>query len=148
MFGANVNAGRFEADIDAMRTIIAFRGRMFGRFHIESVIRACLCARLTADTTAIVKIDDAVLSCKQCRDGTDLDARRIGAMVAAHNRKEPARVRKRPLLNVLDPRAIHANRNLVFRLACNSTGVAADTFSVVDYESKIHLQDFTKLLRG
>ena len=59
-------------------------------------------------------------------------------MIAPHYRKQPPRVGKRPFLDIFDPGAIYANRDLVFSFTGNSAGVTTDTFSVVDYEAIIH----------
>jgi len=58
-------------------------------------------------------------------------------MVATHHRKKTLRVRELPLLDVLHPRSIDADRDTVFRLTGDGTSVAADTAAVVDDESKI-----------
>ena len=34
--------GRFEADVDTMRAVVAFSGSVFGRLHVERVIGAGL----------------------------------------------------------------------------------------------------------
>src|SRR5262249_34924918 len=92
----------------------------------------------TADTAAAVEVNNAVLSRKQRRHGTDLDTRCIGAMIAAHHRKQPSRVGKGSLLDVFDPGAIYADRYLMLGLARNGTRMAADTLTVIDYEAEIH----------
>ena len=59
-------------------------------------------------------------------------------MVAAHHAEQPSRIRKTAFLDVLDPRAIDADRHLVLSLAGDGAGVTADAFAVVDDKSEIH----------
>jgi hypothetical protein len=59
-------------------------------------------------------------------------------MIAPHDRKQATGIWESPLFYVLDPRAVHSDRYLMFCLARHGAGVAADALSVVDYEAKIH----------
>jgi len=43
-------------------------------------------------------------------------------------------VRKRALLNVLDPRAIDTNRHIMLRLAGNRTGMTTNTLPLVNHK--------------
>ena len=97
--GADVDARGLQTDIDAVRAVIAFRRRVVVRFHKNRVIRAGLRAGFAADTASGIEIDDAVVACKKRGDGTNFDARRVGAVVAAHHRKKPSRVGKSSLLD-------------------------------------------------
>ena len=137
MRGADDGAGRFEAHIDAVRAVIAFRGSVRLRIDIERVVRAGLHAGFTTDAAAVVKVDDAILSPVQCRDRTNLDAGCIVTVIAAHHRKEPSRIRELTLFDVLDPSSIDAHWDVVFRLTCNRAGMTADTAAIVDNESKV-----------
>lgn len=138
MFGADVYACRFEADVDAVGAVIAFGRRVIVGVHVDRVVRAGLRARFAADAAAVVKINDSVLACKQRRHRTDLDARRIGAVIAAHHAEQPSRIGKLALLDVFDPSAVHADRHLVLGLTCHGARVAADTLSVVDDKAVVH----------
>ena len=111
---------------------------MLARIHVERVIGTGLSAGFAAYASAAVEIDDPILSGKQCRNRTDLNARSVGAMVAPHHGKQPASIGKCPLFDVLYPRAVYADGDLVLGLAGYGTCMAADAFSVVDYEAKIH----------
>lgn len=62
-------------------------------------------------------------------------------MVAARHLKNASRVGERPLLDVLHPRAVHREGNVVFRLARHRTSVTADTFTIVDDESVSHPEE-------
>src|SRR4051812_28847340 len=103
MLRADVDAGWLEAYVDAVRAVVALGRSVRVRVHVEGVVRARLCARFAPDTAAVVEVDDAVLPRKQRSDRTDLDTRRVGAVVAAHHGKQPSRIRKTALLDVLDP---------------------------------------------
>jgi hypothetical protein len=111
---------------------------MIRRLHIKRVVWTSLRAGFTADAAATVEIDNAVLSRKQGRDRTDLHARSVGAMIAPHYRKKAPRIRETSLFNILYPRTINADRNLMFGFAGNGARVAADALSVIDNEAKIH----------
>jgi len=138
MLGANVNTGRFEPDIDTMRTVITLCSSMLSRLHVKGVIWASLRTRFAADTSSAVKIDDPIVACKQRSDRAYLNTRSIGAVVTPHYRKEPPGIGKRPLFNVLYPRSVNTDRHVVLGLARNCTRMAADTFSVIDYEAEVH----------
>lgn len=137
MRGADDDAGRFEAHIDAVRAVIAFSGSVRLRVDIKSVVGAGLHAGFTTDAAAVVKVDDAILSPVQCRDWTNLDAGCVVTVIAAHHRKEPSRIRELTLFDVLDPSSIDAHWDVVFRLTCNRAGMTADTAAIVDNESKV-----------
>jgi hypothetical protein len=53
-------------------------------------------------------------------------------LIAQNGKKEPARVGEDAFLDRLDPAAIHADRDVVFTLACDRAGVATDAFFQVD----------------
>jgi hypothetical protein len=126
-----------------MRAVIAFRRRVLIRMHIQRVVRAGLGAGFTADASARVEIDDTVAAREKRRDGTDFHTRRVGAMVAAHDRKKPARVWKCAFFDVFDPRPIDAERHFVFGFAGDRTGMTTNALAVIDNEAVIHInQDF------
>jgi len=66
-------------------------------------------------------------------------------VIAPHDRKEPPRIGESSLLDVFDPGAVDADRNLMLRLTCDRASVAADTFTVVDYETEIHTESEMKV---
>lgn len=55
-------------------------------------------------------------------------------MITSLNRKNPACIRKLTFLDVFHPRPIYANWKIMLLFAGHSTGVASDTFTVVDDE--------------
>lgn len=58
-------------------------------------------------------------------------------MVATHDREQTTRIGKFALLDILHPSSINPDRNLMFTLTSNRTGVTSDTASVVNNESVI-----------
>ena len=59
-------------------------------------------------------------------------------MVASHHGECPLRVREFPFLDILHPRSVYANGNFMLGFARDGAGMASDTFTVVDNESKVH----------
>jgi hypothetical protein len=59
-------------------------------------------------------------------------------MIAARDLKHPTRIRIRALLDILDPRTIDAERNMIFSLARDRASMAANTFAVIDDKPVFH----------
>ena len=138
MFGTDIDARRFQTDIDAVRAVIAFRRRVVVRLHIKRVIRAGLRAGFAADTASAVEIDNAVVAREKRGNGADFDARRVGAVIAPHHRKKPSRVGESSLFDVFYPRSVNADWHFVFGFAGDRTGVTADTLAVIDDKTIVH----------
>jgi hypothetical protein len=121
---------------------------------VNRVVGARLHATLAPDTTGVVEVDDPVGSLEERLRGTDLDARRIGAMVATHNRERPCGVWELSLVDVLDPGTELSYWNLVLRLAGDRACVTSDTGALIDREAISHTRPFlrnpgaTNLRRG
>ena len=105
---------------------------------VERVVRAALHAGLAADAAPAVEVHDAVLPPEERGGGTDLDAGRVLAVVAAGDLEGAAGLGEHALLDVLDPGAGDAERDLVLGLAGHRAGVAADAPPVVDQEGVVH----------
>jgi hypothetical protein len=60
-------------------------------------------------------------------------------MITTHDGKQTARIGELSFFYLLNPGPIDSNWNLMFRFASSRTGVATDTFSIVDYESVFHI---------
>jgi len=86
----------------------------------------------------MIEIHDAIAAAKQRYGGTNLDARRIVAMVATQNREVAPSIRIGAFLNVLDPSAIHTERNIMFFLASHGARVAADAPVLIDDKPVTH----------
>ena len=107
--------------------------------NIDRIVWTGLRAGFATYTAAVVKINDPVLARIERLGRTDLDTRRVGAMIAAHHAKKPSRVGKIALFDIFYPGPINADRHIVFRFTGDRASVAADTFAVINYETKIHL---------
>src|SRR5262249_41541806 len=115
---------------------ITFRRRVRVWIDVKGIVGARLQASFAADATIRIEIDDAVVASVERRHRADRYARSKLAVIAAHDRKQSAIVRKGAFLDVLHPGPIHADRHLVFALAGNSAGMTPDALAVVDHEPK------------
>jgi hypothetical protein len=104
-------------------------------------------AGFAADAAARVEINDSVRAREKRRHRTNLDARRIRAVIAAHHGKQSARVRETPFFDVFNPRAINADWNFVFGFTSDGAGVTADAFAIINDKTKIHNVSRLRLLR-
>ena len=90
------------------------------------------------DETTWQEINDAVVAFEQRTGWTNLDAWRLLAMIAAHHAEMAAGVGKRAFLDVLDPGAEDAHRDLMLVLAGNRARMASDASVLVDHEAVTH----------
>jgi hypothetical protein len=137
--GADDDARRFEPALRAVRAVVALLGDAALLVQVEGVVGAGLHARTAADAAVAVQVHDRVGALVEGDHGTDLDARRRVAVVAAQHREVAADVREAPLLDVLDPGAEVPDRDGVLLLAGDRAGVAADALPVVDDEREARL---------
>src|SRR5262249_16601622 len=136
--GADDDARGLQADFEAMSAVVAFGRSARGGIDIERVVGTGLHARLAADTADAVAVHDAVRASLERDGGTDVDPRRLVAVITSEDREVASRVRERPTLHVLDPRAERAQRHLILFLASDRAGVTADAFSLIDHEAVTH----------
>ena len=135
---AHDDARRLESHVRAVRAEVAL-GRGAGvRVDVDRVVRTGLHARLAADADIRVELDDPVVALIHRLRRADRNAGRVRAVVAARHLEVAARVGKLPLLDVLDPGAVDADRHLVLRLARGRARVTADALAVVDEEGVVH----------
>jgi hypothetical protein len=118
-----------------MRAKVTLGGRVGRGVYVKSVIRAGLHAGLAADAAVGVKVHHAVVTLVQRRDGTNGNARRPLAVIAAHHREQAAIVGKSALLDVFDPRAVNADGNLMLAFASDGAGMATNALAVIDHEA-------------
>jgi hypothetical protein len=95
-------------------------------------------AGFAANAALGIEIDDPVLALVHRRHGTDGDAGRLLAMVAARDLKYAARVGKNAFLDVLDPGPVHAHGYMVLGFARHRASVTSDALAVIDYEAVLH----------
>src|SRR5208337_306084 len=135
---ANCCAGRFQSYFDAVRAEMAFgRGVPVG-VNINGIIRPSLHAGLAPDAAGGVEIYNPVSALVHGGYRTDFDAWRFLAVTAAGHLEDTPRVRELPLLHILDPRPVDAQRNLVLDFACHRAGMTADALAAVDDDSVSH----------
>jgi hypothetical protein len=121
-----------------MRTVIAFRGRIIIRMNVDCVIRTCLHTSFTANASIAAEIHDAVFALPQSSHRTNFYAGRVRAVIAPLHGENSASAGEFSFFNVLHPRSIDSNWQLVFLFACNGTSVASNAFAIVDDEAVIH----------
>jgi hypothetical protein len=121
-----------------MRAEMALGGGAVVRIHVNRIVRTGLHAGFAANAALGIEIDNPVFALVHRRHGTDGDAGRLLAMVAACDLKYAARVGENAFLNVLDPGPVHAQRHIVLGFARHRTGVTTDALAVIDYEAVFH----------
>src|SRR5439155_15581366 len=136
--GAHDHARGFEPDLQPVRAVVALGRGVRVRVDVERVVGAALHAGLAADAARAVEVHDAVGAAVEGDGRTDRHAGRVVAVIAAQHGEVAARVRPRPLLDVLDPGAKGSERHLVFFLARHRARMAADALAVVDHETVSH----------
>ena len=133
---ADDDAARLEPVLHPVGAEVALvRGRRL-RVQVDGVVRAGVHARLAADAHRVVEVDDAVVPPEERRRRADRDAGGVVAVVAAQHRVEAPGVGERPLLDVLHPRPVDPEGDVVLGLAGHGAGVAADAGVLVDQEAE------------
>lgn len=138
MLWANVDAGRFKADVNPVGTVITLGRRAGVRVNVERIVRTGLHAGFTADAPVFVEVHNAIGPDVKRFNGADFHAWRIGAVVAAQDGKKPSGMREVALFNLLDVGAEHAHGYIVFRFAGGGAGMAANALSVINDETVFH----------
>src|SRR6266849_1707592 len=138
VFRTHDHAGGFQSNFSAMRTEMALGGSAIIWIHIYRIVRTSLHAGFATNATVGIEIDNPVFALVHRSHGTDGDARRLLAMVAARDLKYAARVREHAFLDVLDPGPVHAHRHLILGFTRHCAGVTSDALAVIDYESVFH----------
>ncbi len=133
-FRADHHAGRFQPYLDAVRAVVALGGGMRIGVDVQRVVGAGLHTRFAADAALRVEINDAIRALEQGFRGANRHAGSIVAVVTAIDQKITARVGELTLLDILHPRSIDPDGHIMFRLARHRTGMAADTFALVDHK--------------
>ncbi len=138
VFGADYHAGGFEADVDAMRAVVALGRRVGVGIDIQGIVRTGLHAGFAADAAVLVEVHDAVGAGVERFHGTDFDAGSIGAVVATQHREQPPGIGESAFFHLFDPGAKHPDGYFVFAFTGGGAGVAADTLAVVDDKTVFH----------
>jgi len=120
-----------------MRTEMTFRRGVGLGVEIDRVIRACLHARLAADANGRIELNDAIVALIHRADGADAHTWRVGTVITTCHLEAATHIWVRARLDILDPRAIHAERHLVLGLARGRAGVTSDALALVDEKAVI-----------
>ena len=129
---ADHHTGRLQADIGAVGAVVALGRRARLRIDVDGVVGAGLHTRLAADTKAVIELHNAVGPLVHGLRGADTHTGRVGAVVTACHLKMAASVRVEAGFNVFHPGTAHPQGHFVLRFAGDGTGVAANTFAVVN----------------
>ena len=129
---AHRDAGRFQADLEAVRAQVALLGRVVLGVDEDRVVRARRDARLAADADRLVEVDDPVRPPVHGLRRAGCGARRVRALVAPGHLEGPPDLGKCPDLHRLDVGAGNPQRDLVLALARRRAGMAANALVLVD----------------
>src|SRR5262245_29086064 len=121
-----------------MSAVVALGRRLRLRIDVERVVGTGLHARLAADAAVAVEVHDPVGAPVKSDGGADGDARGVVAVIAAHHGEIAPRVGEGALLDVLDPRAVDPEGNLVLLLAGIGGTVGAVACPLIDHKSVAH----------
>src|SRR6266702_2230365 len=127
----NNHAGWLQANLSAVRTIVALRSGIAIRINVKRIIGTRLHARLATDAAIGVEVHNAILALIEGFGRTNSHARCIVTMIAAVDQKIAPRVGELTLFDILYPRAINTDRNIMFGLARHGAGMTADTLALV-----------------
>jgi hypothetical protein len=134
----NDDTGRFQAQLSAMRTVVALGSRMGFWIDVNGVVGAGLQTGFAADADSRVKFHDTIRPLIHSRHGANSHTRRIGAVIAASHLKVAPHIGKGALFYILDPGTVNTQGNPVLRFAGRATGVATNALAVVYQEAIVH----------
>ena len=120
-----------------MCAVIAFGRSMCIGIDVQSIVGTSLHTGLATNATTVVEIDDSIRTLVERSHRAYRDTGCVVAMVAPHHRKQPARIRILPFLDIFHPGSVDTHRNLMLTFAGNRTGVTADTTSIVNNKTVI-----------
>src|SRR5262249_21140622 len=141
--GANDDAGRLQFRFHAVRAEIALGCGIAVGIDVKRVVGAGLHAAFATDAALIVEVDNSVGSSVEGVGGANGGAGRIVAVVTSHHAEMTAGVGKLAFLDVLDPGAKNAHRNLMFLLARHRAGVTPNTSVLIDNKPVAHSERFS-----
>jgi hypothetical protein len=120
--------------------------------NIQRVIGAGLHTGFAADAATGIEIDDAVRAFIERARRANRHTWRVITVIAAVHEKIATGIRELAPLDVLDPRAIHADGDIVFSFTGNGAGMAPDAFALIDDKGILHCMESlsfaSKVLRG
>jgi hypothetical protein len=92
----------------------------------------------TTNTSIIVKINNTISSCVQCRGWANFYAGRVSAVVASVYRKLPGIIWEFPFFNIFHMSTVDTNRHIMLTFASYGAGMTANAHSIIYYKSVIH----------
>src|SRR5215472_16081770 len=128
-----------QSHVHPMSAEMALGGGSAVRVDVDGIVGAGLQAGLAADAEIRVELDDPTVAPVHRRRRADRHAGRPRAVIAASDLKVAPGLREDPLLDILDPGAVNAERDLVLRLTRGGARMTADALAVVDQEGVVHL---------
>jgi hypothetical protein len=131
-------AGGLISNFDTRCIEIAFGCGFAIGIDVKRIIGTGLHAGLAADAAFVIEINYSISSSEQRHRGTNFDARRVVAMIAAQHGEVAAGIGIAALFNVFNPRAIYTDGDVVLFLARDGAGVTADAAVLVDEKSVAH----------
>jgi hypothetical protein len=138
VLGAYHNTRRLEADFGTVRAKMTFGSRAFIGIDVNRIVGTGLHAGFATDAPLGTEIHNAILALVHRGHRADGYARRILAVIAACDLKNPPRVGIFTFFHVFHPGAVYAQGNVIFGFAGNGAGMAADALAVVDNEAVSH----------
>ena len=141
LHGTHHDTRRQQTSVDAVRAKMTLGHRVHVRVDVNGIVWTRLHACLASDAKIVCDVDDAVGSLEHRFHRADCHAGRVGAVVAAQHSKMPSHVGEFADFHRLDPRAEHAERNVVFGFTRRAAGVTADALGLVDDPGVVHGPD-------
>jgi hypothetical protein len=130
-----------------MRAEMTFRGGIGLGVKIDRVVWAGLHAGFATDANGGIEFNNAVVALIHRADRTNPHTRRVGTVVATCHLKATAYIRESSRLGVFNPRAIRAQRHLIFRLARRTARVTANALALINQKSVIGHEYLVKVER-
>jgi hypothetical protein len=121
-----------------MRAEVAFCSSVVIRMNVNRIVGTGLHARFAAYAPIAIKINYAIFSLPESGDRANFHTGSVRAMIATLHRKNSAGAWKFTLFDVLNPRAIYADRQVMFLFTGNSTGMTSNALAIVDDEPVVH----------
>ena len=129
-------ARRLQAYLDPVVAHIAFVCRIGLGVDVERIVGAGIHARLASDAVVVLEVNDTVVGPEERIRRAYRHTRCVLALVATHHRKFACNVGERARLDVLDPRPVHPQRHVVFTLAGDGAGMAANAVVAVEHKAQ------------
>ena len=127
---------RFEVLFETVVAHVALVRSVGLRVDVQRVVGARVHARLTTNAIVVLEIDHTVVGAKQRRGWADRHARCVFTLIAPHHVELARYIGKRTRLDVFHPRAVYAKWNVMFALASNGAGVAANAIITVQKKAE------------